>query len=260
MNFEKNKFLKSLIFPVSFLSLLWIIEIIQYIFHLNFAFLGIYPLRLKGLIGIITSPLIHENFSHLFSNSIPLLILGTTLFYFYQGISYKIFFYIYLLTGIWVWLGAREAYHIGASGLIYGLASFLFFSGIIRKDFRLLSISLIVAFLYGSAIWGMFPGFFPKKNISWESHLFGAIAGIVLAFYYKNNGPKPKKYSWEYEEEDEEDDDENAYWKINTDNNSINNKHKGNPNNLNEPSKNQNFTNDNNKIKIKYFIKKKSKD
>ncbi len=111
---------------------------------------------------------------------------------------------IYFLTGLLVWLGAKEAYHIGASGVVYGLASFLFFSGIIRKDVRLMAITLFVAFIYGSLIWGIFPEFFPNQNVSTESHFWGLVVGFVLAFYYRKKGPQKKKYDWEYEEDEEE--------------------------------------------------------
>jgi len=211
VNPEKQKFYHSLVFPFFFLLLIWLVKIVEVLFNLDFSHFGIYPLTSKGLIGIITSPLIHSSFSHLFANSFPLFVLSVALFYFYKKIAYRVFFLIYLMTGIWVWFGAREAFHIGASGVVYGLAAFLFVSGLIRKNPRLLAITLIVTFLYGSMIWGIFPDFFPEKNISWESHLMGLVAGLALAFYYRKTGPQPKRYEWE---DDDDDDDENAYWKI----------------------------------------------
>nr|MQY79897.1 rhomboid family intramembrane serine protease [Bacteroidota bacterium] len=165
---------------------------------------GIYPLKLKGLKGIILSPLVHANFRHLLDNSLPLLILGVAIFYFYSKVAYRVFFLTYIMVGIWVWFGGREAYHIGASGLIYGFASFLFFSGILLGEVRLLAISLLVVFLYGSMVWGIFP---IKKGISWESHMLGAIAGLILSFYYRNQGPQRIEYDWEEEEDDNSKDD-----------------------------------------------------
>jgi membrane associated rhomboid family serine protease len=188
------------------------VKVVEVLLDISLVNLGIYPLSAKGLPGIITAPLIHSDFSHLIANSTSLFVLLAVLFYFYKEIAFKIFFLIYLFTDIWIWFGAREAFHIGASGLVYGLVSFLFVSGIIRKNPRLMAITLLVTFLYGSLIWGIFPEFFPGRNISWESHLMGLIAGLVLAIYFRSHGPQRKKYEWQ-DEEDDYDDDENAYWK-----------------------------------------------
>jgi membrane associated rhomboid family serine protease len=215
MNHEKKRLGVSLVFPGLFLLIIWMMKIVEVTLHLNFTFLGIFPLRMKGLIGIVTAPLVHSDFQHLAANSLPLLILGTGLFYFYQKIAFKVFFLIYLISNLWIWFGARYAYHIGASGLIYGMASFLFFSGVIRKNVKLMAISLLVVFLYGSMVWGLLP---IQPHVSWESHLMGAIAGLVLAFYFRDRGPRRKVYSWELEEEEEDEDDENAYWNINVHN------------------------------------------
>lgn len=210
MKEEKRRFLHSLVFPILFLSVIWMIKISEILLNLDFAFLGIFPLKAKGLIGIITAPLIHSDIEHLAANSVPVLILGTGLFYFYNKIAYKVFFLSYFIANIWIWLGARQAYHIGASGLIYSFASFLFISGIIRRNVKLVAISLLVVFLYGSMIWGVLP---IQPHISWESHLLGAIAGMVLAIYYKNRGPSRKVYSWESEDEEG---NEDKYWEIDT--------------------------------------------
>ena len=200
---DKHKFYKSLIFPVSFVILLWLIKLFEVIQHINFVRYGILPLKSEGLIGILTSPLIHENFSHLSANTIPLIVLGISLFYFYNEIAYKVFFLIYIITNIWVWSFARDAYHIGASGLVYGLAAFLFVSGIIRKHNQLMAISFLVVFLYGGIIWGVLPRFFPDKNISWESHLMGSIAGVFIALFFRNDGPQRKVYEWEDEKDED---------------------------------------------------------
>jgi len=200
MNPDKRKFIHSLVFPTFFLLIIWLIKISEFILNTDFSTFGVYPQKVKGLIGIIAAPLIHKDFHHLAANSLPFYALGIGVFYFYNKIAYKIFFMLYLLTGLWVWIGAREAYHIGASGLIYGFSSFLFFSGVIKNDTRLLAISLLVVFLYGSMIWGIFP--FDAK-ISWESHLTGAIAGCILAIYYRKQGPIRVKYDWENEDTEE---------------------------------------------------------
>jgi len=211
---EKKKLLNSLFFPLLFLAIIWGVALVEYLFDLSFAEYGLWPRSLHGALGIITAPLIHADFNHLFANSVPLFVLGASLFYFYRSIALRVFFLIYIFGNIWVWGMAREAYHIGASGLVYGLAAFLFVSGLIRRDPRLMAISLFVAFLYGSFIWGIFPELFPDRNISWEGHLMGMLAGVIFAIYFRKQGPQRKKYSWEYEEEDEDDDDGPAYWKI----------------------------------------------
>lgn len=214
MNNDKRRFIVSLIIPLSMLFFMYSAEIIEFFTGVRLAFLGVYPLKFRSLTGIFTMPLIHGDWDHLLANTAPILILGSALFYFYEKISFRVFIGIWLLSGIWVWFGGRSSWHIGASGVIYGLSSFIFLSGIIRKDTRLAALALIVTFLYGSLIWGMFPDFFPKeKNISWEGHLGGAIAGVVMAIYYRKSGPKRKLYTWEMEEEEEDNDDENAYWK-----------------------------------------------
>lgn len=231
-------------YPAILIVIIWAVKIFEYYFDINLGFLGVYPLKLKGLIGVITSPLIHGSFKHLYSNTAPLFVLTVLLSYFYKKISLKIFIYIYLLSGLWVWFGARPAYHIGASGLIYGLASFLIFSGIIRKNYKLLSVSFIVILLYGSLIWGIFPEFNLKKNISWESHLWGSVAGFLLALNYRNQGPERKKYSWDFEDDDDDEaDDENAYWNLPNKNKHYENKSSDNKKNNNQVSENESTRN-----------------
>lgn len=202
---EKLRIYRSLRFPVLLVALLWLIKGMDMLFDLELNNYGLYPLEVKGLPGILTSPFLHADLAHLFANSIPFLILGSFLFYFYKEIAWMILFLIYLITGIWVWVYARGgAAHIGASGVIYGLASFLFFSGMIRRETGLLVITMLVAFLYGGLIWGIFPQLFPNQPISWESHLMGLLSGFVLAVYYRKQGPQRKKWDWG---EDDEDDD-----------------------------------------------------
>ncbi|HNV95983.1 MAG TPA: rhomboid family intramembrane serine protease [Bacteroidales bacterium] len=207
---EKKRFYLSLFIPFIFVLLLWIIHLTSYLFDLDFSHLGVYPLHVKGIPGIFLSPLIHGNFEHLISNSLPLLVLGTMLFYFYPTSAFKVFVLIYFVTGIWVWFGARPAFHIGSSGIVYGLASFIFTCGALLRNIRLMAVSLLVVFLYGSLIWGLFP---IDWRISWESHLSGFVLGIVLAFIYKNENYYPENEpEWMNEEEKEETDNEIPYW------------------------------------------------
>ncbi|MDF1570226.1 MAG: rhomboid family intramembrane serine protease [Bacteroidales bacterium] len=195
---EKHRVRTSLFFPVIFLILIWMVKFFEIGMELDFHTAGVMPRRLSGLQGILFSPLIHGDWKHLFDNSIPVFLLTFALFYFYRGISFTIFLIIYVLGGIILWFIGRDAYHIGASGIIYGLAAFLFLSGIIRKVTHLMAISLLVVFLYGSLIWGLLPF---DYEVSWEGHLSGAIVGVALSLLYRDRGPEPEKPSWELEEE-----------------------------------------------------------
>jgi len=201
--FYRKRLLLSVAIPGFILVLVWAAFGAEKLSGGDFTRLGIFPLAVKGLPGILLSPFIHDDFTHIFNNSIPLLVLGTALFYFYGEVSLKVFLLNWLFTGIMVWIAGREAWHIGASGVVYGLVFFIFFSGIIRGNFRLMALSLLVVFLYGSMVWGMFP--IVDINISWESHMLGAVSGIFLAIWYRDEGPQAPVYEW-LDEEDENDD------------------------------------------------------
>ncbi len=198
MTEEKKRFVYSLVFPAFFLLLLWAVKLVEISMELSFVQGGVYPRRWSGLMGILFSPLIHGDWKHLLDNSMPVLLLSLALFYFYRDIAYKIWGLIYLLGGIMLWGVGREAYHIGASGLIYGLAAFLFLSGFIRRVRSLTAISLLVVFWYGSMIWGLLPF---DYEVSFEAHITGAISGIVLAILYRDEGPEPDRRTLEDEEE-----------------------------------------------------------
>ncbi len=198
---EKRIFFHSLLFPAIFVLVFWIVKILETTFGFNLVELGIFPLRLDGLQGLLFSPFIHADFKHLLSNSLPFFILGFMLIYFYRRISYRIFFQLYFLSGLCTWLVGREAWHIGASGVVYAMAAFHFVSGIIRNDVRLLTLSVTVVFLYGGLVWGLLP---IRPEISWEGHLSGAISGVALAFYYRKYIVRRHKFDWETEEEDDE--------------------------------------------------------
>jgi membrane associated rhomboid family serine protease len=208
MSEDKKNIIQSLLPPLFFLALLWAIKLGEIISDFDLYFLGVYPLNFSGILGILTSPLIHADIKHLAANSVSLFVLSASLLYFYREIALKSLALIYLLPGLFVWFGGREVFHIGASGVIYGLAGFLFFSGIFRKEARLMALTLLVTFLYGSLIWGIFPGFYPEERISFESHFWGLVAGVLIAFYFRKQGPQRKKYSWEIEEEYEDQEEE----------------------------------------------------
>jgi membrane associated rhomboid family serine protease len=200
--FYRKRLLLSISIPGFFLFLIWAAFAADKLLDADFSRIGIYPLSVKGIPGILLSPFVHANLQHLFNNSVPLIVLGTALFYFYGEVSLKVFLLNWLFTGIMVWLAGREAWHIGASGLVYGLVFFIFFSGVIRRHFRLMALSLLVVFLYGSMVWGMFP--IMPVNISWESHMLGAVSGIFLALWYHKEGPQRPVYEWIDDDDDDE--------------------------------------------------------
>jgi len=207
---EKKIFIHSLLFPAAFVALMWLIKLIEISAGLDFTRYGIFPLRAYGLKGIIFAPFIHADFSHLISNSLPFFILGFMLVYFYRRVSYRILFLLYILSGLSTWIIGREAWHIGASGVVYALAAFHFVSGIIRSDVRLLTLSVIVVFLYGGLVWGLLP---VRPEVSWEGHLSGSIWGVALAFFYRKFVIRREKYDWEYDDDDDDldtNDEENA--------------------------------------------------
>ncbi|MEN7547166.1 rhomboid family intramembrane serine protease [Rapidithrix thailandica] len=175
---------KSIRLPLSVVCVYWLIEVVEYNLQLDLGHWGILPRSFVGLPGILLSPFLHGNFNHLLSNTPTFIVLGGSILFFYPAIYKKIILYTYLMTGIGVWLFAREAYHIGASGLIYGFASFLFFSGIFRKDLKSLTISVVVALLYGGMVYGIFPN---QPGVSWESHFIGGLVGAFLAYFYKDH-------------------------------------------------------------------------
>ena len=189
---------KAVRIPLLFVAIITIIHTYSSYYGIRLSHYGIYPRELKGIIGIFTSPFIHGDWKHLFNNSVPLVVLGSALFHFYKRLAPRVLIYSIIYTGILVWLGGRPSFHIGASGLVYALASFLFISGFVRKHRPLMAISMAVVFIYGGMIWGIFPR---EEHISWEGHLYGAFNGLFWALYYREEGPQRKKYSWEIEEE-----------------------------------------------------------
>ncbi len=180
--YERKVFIYSTIIPIIFVVLMWSVKLVEVAGNIQFAHFGIYPRSLKGLWGILFSPFIHADFSHLISNTFPLLILGTGLFYLYRQVAAKVLLLIFLCTNISVWFIGRYSYHIGASGVIYGLAAFMFVSGIISKNRALWAISLLVVFLYGGMVWGILPA---NTHVSYEGHFSGFLWGFVFAFLFQ---------------------------------------------------------------------------
>lgn len=177
-----------------FVALIWGIYGIGEWMDLRLFQYGLYPRRWEGLIGIFTSPFIHGSVEHVFNNSVPLLVLGFYLFHLYPKLAWKVIIFSVIFEGVWTWISARDSYHIGASGVVYAFFGFLSLSGLLRKNYRLTGLSLLVVFLYGSMVWGVLP---IKDGVSFESHLWGLVAGFSLAVYYRKVGEQPRKYTWD---------------------------------------------------------------
>lgn len=212
---ERRKFLGSIVIPLILVTLMWVVKLIETGMGTSFGQWGVVPHTARGLIGILTLPFLHGSWEHLMSNSVPILVLGTALYYCYPSLANRVLLITYLASGLFTWcIGDPDSVHVGASALVYGLNLFLITSGFIRGNRLLVVISLIMVFLYGSFIWGMIPAFAIPQNISWEGHLSGAIIGVLLAVFLRKEGPQKEVYHWEDEDEDSDDQnpDEPPYW------------------------------------------------
>ncbi|WP_107038899.1 rhomboid family intramembrane serine protease [Brumimicrobium mesophilum] len=199
---EKGRTLEAVIYPLLLLIVMWVVFLIDRYFHLDLYKYGVKPQSIEGIKGIFLMPFIHgqRDFSHIINNSVPTFILLSTLIYFYREIALYVVLFVWLGAGFLVWYLAVNtgSYHIGMSGVIYGLFGFLFISGFFKKYLPLQAISLFVAFVYGSMIWGVFP---MEQGISWEGHLSGFLVGTLIAFVFRRKGPVPPKYPYEIEKE-----------------------------------------------------------
>lgn len=174
---------------------LWFITLADQWLQLDLARFGLRPGRLSGLIGVVTAPLLHADFEHLFANTLPLAISLTAVLYLYPNSGSRVIPVIWLGSGVLAWIIGRPSLHFGASGLVYGLLAYVFFGGVLRNDMRSIAVSLMVGFLYGSMIWGVLP---IRPNMSWELHLSGAVLGALLAWWYRRwDRPPVVRYSWE---------------------------------------------------------------
>lgn len=191
MDKDKKLLLQSFIIPLILAFFMLLSHLLGQFAGYDFHFLALIPRKIQGLAGMLGVAFIHGSWEHLFSNLPPFIILSAGVLYYYREFAGRAYFGMYLLTNTWVWIAARDSYHIGASGWVYALAFFLFVSGIIRKDKKALILSLLVSLFYGGLIWGLLPGL---PGISWESHIFGALSGIVFAFAYKKKGKQPEPF------------------------------------------------------------------
>ncbi|PZD77532.1 rhomboid family intramembrane serine protease [Mesonia sp. K7] len=195
----------TVLLPIVFVLMMWLVYWVEVRFHVSLNKYGLQPKKLIGLRGIFFSPFLHGSLKHLFSNTLPMLILFSGLKYFYTQLSNKVFIIGFILSGVFTWLlGEKGSLHIGASGMVYFLTSFLFFMGIWSRHYRMIALSLAVVFVYGSLIWGVFPG---EEGISWEGHLAGFIAGFIIAFVYRKNTIEKESFEWQKETYQEEEDD-----------------------------------------------------
>ncbi len=176
-----------------FVLVIWLVKITEEILGIRFVALGIYPLRAEGLIGVLTAPLVHGDWIHLVSNTFPLFILMAFIFHSFPKTAYPLTFWLFISTGFWTWCFARESYHIGASGIVYGYASFLFFSGFFRKDRRYLAFSFLMILLYSGMLAGLVPN---QVGISWESHWAGGIAGLGFAYFFRDWDLPESYFHW----------------------------------------------------------------
>ena len=183
---------------LGFVALIWLIDILNWALDLELQRFGVRPRRFAGLPGILLAPLLHGGPVHLIANSLPLLVLGTGMLYLYPNSAVKVLPAVYLGPGIAVWLFAGGSVHVGSSGLVYGLASYVFVAGVLRLDRRAIAASLLVSFLYGSLVWGVLP---IQPGVSWQTHLAAALIGLALAIALRRlDIPPRKRYSWEDEE------------------------------------------------------------
>lgn len=192
----------ALLFTMAFLLAIWGVFIIDNVLDLGLRAHGNRPRELNGLKGILTYPFLHSGLEHLWNNTAAFFVLNSLLFYFYRSLAVRVWLILFIASGTLLWLFGGGGNHIGASGIVYGLASFLFFSGVVRKNLLLLRVSLVVVFLYGGLVWWMLP---IKEHISWEGHLAGAFTGLALAFIFRNRGPKNPIYKYEISEAAHED-------------------------------------------------------
>ncbi len=183
LEITRRHLLESLRFPTFVIVVLWVVHSYQYLTGFDAGMYGIMSRRVWGLSGIFTGPLVHGSWGHLISNSFPMFVLTAITFYFYRKVAMQAFWIIYFMTGAAVWLLARPVSHIGASGVVYGILSFIFWTGIFRRSLRSIILAGIVMLIYSGMFFGLLPD---QEGISWESHLLGSIAGIVTAFWFKS--------------------------------------------------------------------------
>ncbi|MBP9795420.1 MAG: rhomboid family intramembrane serine protease [Chitinophagales bacterium] len=203
---EKKHLQLSIFMPLVFIAIIWIVKLFEFVSGTDLGQYGLLPRHYSGLRGILFSPFLHGDWNHLFSNTVPFFVLSFLMIFNYRKVAFKSFVFIFFVSGILVWLFGRENYHIGASGLVYGMAFFIFFSGIFRKNIQSIALSLLIVFIYGGIVWGILP---IDLKTSWEGHLMGAICGFSTAFYFRKTD-LPAEIILD-DDEDEEEEEFTAY-------------------------------------------------
>jgi membrane associated rhomboid family serine protease len=182
---------------LAFVALLWLIQLFNWTLDLELQRFGVRPREVRGLVGILFAPLLHADFMHLLANTLPLLVLVPVMLHLYSSAALRVLLAVYLGPGVAVWLLAKGGVHIGASGMAYGMVSYILVAGLIRRDRRAIAASLLVCFMYGALVWGVLP---IQPGVSWESHLAGALIGAALAIVFRHlDIPPRRRYSWEGE-------------------------------------------------------------
>lgn len=179
------------IVPVAvLLGLLWIAEGVDTVLGQRLDQLGIEPRDVDGLTGVVAAPFLHAGFGHLLANSAGLLVLGLLL-----AVTTRSFWLICalitVLGGLAVWvLGPAGTLHIGASGLVYGIAAYLVARGVRTRRVLDVVIAGIVVLTYSGLALGVLPG---QPGVSWQSHLFGALAGVAVAWFGATPARRPRR-------------------------------------------------------------------
>ena len=198
---DHEHFRLALKLSLGFVAVLWLVAVLGW--GLELERFGVRPREWIGLLGILVAPLLHGGFAHLIANTVPVAVLGVTMLQLYPTAAFRVLPAIYLGPGLAVWLFARGGVHVGASGLVYGLVSYIFVAGVIRGDRRAIAAALLVAFMYGTAVWGVLP---LQEGVSWETHLAAALIGAGMAIALRGlDVPPSVRYSWEGETESEKD-------------------------------------------------------
>ena len=190
MQSESQRFAYSFLPGTLFVALIWLISLLAYLTGVDLTWLGVLPRKFFGLVGVFTGPLIHSGLIHLLSNSFPLVLLSGFILFLHRAVALRVFIFVYLGSGLITWFIGRNAYHVGASGVVYGLAGYLLLNGLLRRDRAGLAVALAILFLYGGLFYGLFP---VEERISWEGHLGGLVAGGLAALLYGESKEKPAR-------------------------------------------------------------------